>query len=618
MPSSAPPESPEVGGVLRWDGVLHTVPCEADGMAGDVAGRLASVNVGMPRDVVWQGRTVHTAVWKDPVDGPRMVRRLNVDGDGQGDLGGHGGEMRAVFVYQLDSYRHWERELGRDDFVHGQFGENFTVEGLADDVVCIGDRYRIGDAVFEVSQPRVTCFRVGIRMDDPRIPALLVAHHRPGFYFRVLTEGEVRAGDEIVKVGSGPEGLTVADVDALLYLPGHSRQELRRALRVPALSPGWQASFRAMLDQDDGAAGNAGLAATSPPPAWPGFRPLVVSRIDRESDSVVSVHLDDPEGVGVPAALPGQYLTLRLPTEPDAPPVLRNYSLSGPPGADGYRISVKREEYGAASGYIHTRLRAGDRLEVAAPRGTFTLRPGDSPVLLISAGVGATPVLAMLHALAADRSGREVWWLHGARSGSDHSFAAEARALVEGLPNAHRHICFSRPTPGDTGDDFQTEGRLSASVLAALGLPPDAEAYICGPPAFMQEVSAALAALGLDPHHIHTELFGAAPSLTPGIASEALPPPHPPAGEPGSGPVVAFARSDLSVDWSPGYASLLELAEACDVPVRWSCRTGVCHNCETAVVSGDVRYSPDPVEEPGAGRALICCAQPRGDLVLDL
>ena len=212
-------------------------------MAGDVVGRLVSVNVGMPRDVVWQGRTVHTAVWKDPVDGPRMVRHLNVDGDGQGDLGGHGGEQRAVFVYQLDSYRHWEGELGRDDFVPGQFGENFTVEGLPDDVVCIGDRYRIGAAVFEVSQPRVTCFRVGIRMDDPRIPALLVAHHRPGFYLRVLTEGEVRAGDEIVKVGAGPEALTVAEVDALLYLPGHPREELRRALRVPALSPGWQASF---------------------------------------------------------------------------------------------------------------------------------------------------------------------------------------------------------------------------------------------------------------------------------------------------------------------------------------------------------------------------------------
>jgi ferredoxin-NADP reductase/MOSC domain-containing protein YiiM len=589
-------------------------------MADPRVGRLVSVNVGLPRDVVWQGRTVHTAVWKDPVDGARMVRRLNVDGDGQGDLGGHGGEQRAVFVYQLDSYRYWEGELGRDDFVHGQFGENFTVEGLADDVVCIGDRYRIGAAVFEVTQPRVTCFRVGIRMDDPRIPALLVAHHRPGFYFRVLREGEVRPGDEIVKVGSGPEALTVAEVDALLYLPGHPRQQLRRALRVPALSPGWQASFQAMLDQSgDGAAGNAGLAATSPPPAWPGFRPLVVSRIDRESDSVVSVHLADPAGVSVPAALPGQYLTLRLRTGPGTGPLLRNYSLSGPPSAEGYRISVKREESGLASGYLHTRLRVGHQLEVAAPRGTFTLKPGGSPVLLISAGVGATPVLAMLHALAADGSDREIWWLHGARSGSDHSFAAETRSLLEALPRAHRQVCFSRPAPDDVkGDDYQTMGRLSASVLAALELPQSAEAYICGPPAFMQEVSAALAALGLDALRIHTELFGAAPSLTPGITSAASRPPHPPAGEPGRGPLVAFARSDLSANWNPAYASLLELAEACDVPVRWSCRTGVCHNCETAVVSGSVEYTPDPVDAPAAASALICCAQPLGDLVLDL
>ncbi len=211
-------------------------------------GTLLSVNVGMPKDVPWQGRTVFTGVFKDPVTGPRRVRRLNVDGDGQGDLAGHGGEQRAVFVYQIDSYRYWERELGRDDFVYGQFGENFTVEGLADDEVCIGDRYRIGTAVFEVTQPRVTCYRVGIRMNDPRIPALLVSHHRPGFYFRVLEEGDVEAGDEIVKLASGPEEMPVAEADALLYLPGHTRQQLLRALRIPALSPGWQASFRALLD----------------------------------------------------------------------------------------------------------------------------------------------------------------------------------------------------------------------------------------------------------------------------------------------------------------------------------------------------------------------------------
>jgi ferredoxin-NADP reductase/MOSC domain-containing protein YiiM len=589
-------------------------------MATNAVARLVSVNVGLPKDVAWQGRTVHTGVWKDPVAGPRTVRRLNIDGDGQGDLAGHGGEQRAVFVYQLASYRYWEEQLGRSDFVHGQFGENFTVEGLADDVVCIGDRYRIGGAVFEVTQPRVTCFRVGIRMNDPRIPALLVSQRRPGFYFRVLEEGEVQAGDEIVKVASGPEALTVAEVDGLLYLPGHPRRQLQRALRVPALSAGWKASFEAMLEQgDDGAAGNAGLAAPSPAPAWPGFRPLVVHRIEPESESVVSVQLADPGGARVPAALPGQYLTLRLHPDPDARPLLRNYSLSGAPGAETYRISVKREARGAASAYLHTRLRVGDELEVAAPRGSFTLDPGGSPVLLISAGVGATPVLAMLHALAADRSEREVWWLHGARSGSELSFAAETRALLAALPHAHRYVCFSRPTPDDiVGDDYQGAGRLSASVLGALSLPHGAEAYICGPAPFMQDVSAALADLGLDARSIRTELFGAGPSVTPGIASRAQPAPHPPEGGPGRGPLVAFARSDLSVNWDARYASLLELAEACDVPVRWSCRTGVCHTCETAVVSGAVGYAPDPVDAPGAGSTLICCAQPQGELVLDL
>ena len=248
------------------------------------AGSLLSVNVGLPQDVSWHGQIVQTAIWKRPVEGPRLVRRLNIDGDGQGDLAGHGGEHRAVFVYQVESYRYWQAQLGRDDFEYGQFGENFTVRGLADDQVCIGDRYRIGEAEFEVTQPRVTCYRVGIRMDDPRMPALLVSHHRPGFYLRVLREGRVRAGDEIVQVAAGAEAMTVAEVDALLYLPGHPRERMLRALHIPALPHGWRASFRAILDQAElpgGAAGNAGLAAVSPPPAWPGFRPLTVTAVDR-------------------------------------------------------------------------------------------------------------------------------------------------------------------------------------------------------------------------------------------------------------------------------------------------------------------------------------------------
>ena len=200
--------------------------------------RLLSVNVGLPRDIEWKGRTVHTGIWKNPVPGRCRVGRLNLDGDGQGDLGGHGGEQRAAFVYQIESYRYWQEQLKRTDFVHGQFGENFTIEGLPDDAVCIGDRYQIGSALFEVTQPRVTCYRVGIRTNEPRMPALLTSSGRPGFYFRVLREGEVGAGDEIVKVGEANERMTVAEINALLYSPDHARDRLQRALRIEALSPG--------------------------------------------------------------------------------------------------------------------------------------------------------------------------------------------------------------------------------------------------------------------------------------------------------------------------------------------------------------------------------------------
>jgi ferredoxin-NADP reductase/MOSC domain-containing protein YiiM len=581
-------------------------------------GTLVSVNVGLPKDVSWQGKTVFTGVFKDPVTGLRRVGRLNIDGDGQGDVAGHGGEQRAVLVYQLDSYRHWERHLGRNDFVFGQFGENLTVDGLSDEEVCIGDRYQIGTAIFEVSQPRVTCYRVGIRMNEPRIAALLVAHHRPGFYFRVLEEGDVQAGDDIIRLSTGPEQMTVADVDALLYLPGHTRQGLLRALRVPALSAGWQGSFRALLDEAPGS-GNAGLAVTSPPPAWRGFCQLTVSAITRESDSAISIRLEEPSGAPLPAARPGQYLTVRIQPDGQQPAVLRNYSLSGAPGADHYRFTVKRERGGAASGYLHTRLAVGDQLDIAAPRGTFILDRTHAPVLLISAGIGATPVLAMLQALAQERSDREIWWLHGARNGREHPFAAEARALLASLPNVRVHVYYSRPGPDDLhGRDFDVTGRLTGSALAELNPSADAEAYLCGPAPFMDEIGAGLAALGFDASHIHTEPFGPAPGQTPGIAATPARAPHPPGGQSGSGPMIAFARSGLTIPWSDDYGTLLELAESCDVPVRWSCRTGVCHTCETTLIAGTVDYSPEPVEPPAEGSAFICCSHPRDDIVLDL
>jgi ferredoxin-NADP reductase/MOSC domain-containing protein YiiM len=585
--------------------------------------RLLSVNVGRPREIEWHGKIVYTSVWKAPVEGRRFVRRLNIDGDAQGDLAGHGGEHRAVFVYQMDSYHYWERELKRNDFTFGQFGENFTVDGLPDSEVAIGDRFRIGGALFEVTQPRVTCYRVGIRMDEPRMAALLVSHHRPGFYLRVLEEGEVGAGDEITRVAQGPEGLTVAEVDALLYLPGPAKEDLERALRVPALSPGWKSSLEAILRQTTQTGpqvGNPGLASAEQlATAAPGFRPLKVARMDRESSEVVSVVLEPVDARPLTVPLPGQFVVLRLRPEADGPPILRSYSLSDLPSAGRYRVSVKEEPYGVASGYINTRLHAGDVLEVSEPRGAFVLQDGENPVVLISAGVGVTPVMAMLHWLAANASARPVWWIYAARNGLNHPFGREARGLLARLPHARSYVPYSRPSAIDRlGIDFDAAGRLSVAALEKLGVPLEADFYLCGPSVFLEEFIAGLSAWGVARHRIHSEVFGSGQSITPGVKNAPSRPPHAPEGTPGNGPRISFARAGVTVAWDPKFQSLLEFAEACDVPVRWSCRSGVCHICESGLISGSVKYDLEPLEPPATGNVLICCSRPQEDLAIDI
>ncbi|MGW6600238.1 MOSC domain-containing protein [Streptomyces sp. NPDC055036] len=573
---------------------------------------LLSVNVGLPKDVPWQGRTVHTGAWKYPVDGPRMVRRLNIDGDGQGDLQGHGGEQRAVLVYQTQSYVYWREVLERDDLEFGRFGENFTVDGLADDEVCVGDRYRIGEAEFEVTQPRVTCYRVGMRLNEPRMASLLVAHHRPGFYLRVITEGRVRAGDRITRTRTGKGSLTVADIDALLYLPGADPAKLRAALSIDALSPGWRQSFEDMsrrLDQPPGPAPAA--------PGWKGFKRLRVSRVATETAVVASFYLRSPDSQPLPAAMPGQYLSVRIPGEGGQRPV-RSYSLSSAPGAAEYRISVKREEHGEVSTYLHTRLKRGDVIEAAAPRGAFVLTEERTPVALFSAGIGVTPVLAMLYALAGEHGSRAVWWVHTAREPGQYAFAEESRHLLARLPNARAFIYYTAPDLQITEGPYVTHGRMTSENIRVLGIPGDAHAYLCGPTGFMSDVTSALQLAGLSGSNIHTEVFGALTAINPGVTDHVTGRPHQPPGPRGTGPSVTFARSGLSTRWSDRYGTLLELAEACDIPTRWSCRTGVCHTCTTPLLTGQVQYTTQPLEDPASGEALPCCSVPATDVILDL
>jgi ferredoxin-NADP reductase/MOSC domain-containing protein YiiM len=575
---------------------------------------IVSINVGRPRAIMWRGKTIETAIFKQPIAGRTSVRKTNIDGDAQADLVGHGGEQRAVFVYQMESHRYWAAHLGRAPFSPGMFGENLTVDGLPDNEVCIGDRFRAGSVLFEVSQPRVTCFKVGVKLNCPEIPALLVAHHRPGFYFRVIEEGEIGAGDRIEKVLAGPEGLTVAATDALLYSPNHDADTLRRALRIAALSPGWQGSFQALLAAaETGArAGNAGLVASRPALAWEGYRPLKVATSHLESTGIRSFELVDPAGGNLPAASPGQYVGIRI-VQPTGVRVSRSYSLCGAPGGSSYRIAVKNER-GAASGFMHDHVRSGDLIEVGAPRGTFILRPGTRAIVLMSAGVGLTPLLAMLHAAVRSSgiSARSLWWIHSTHDGASHAFAREVGQLVGEYSPAKSVVFYSQPAARDRpGVNFDIEGRIDLSLLKRMGLPRDAEFYMCGPQAYLDELRSGLQQWGVPPDQINEEAFG--PKKRPDAR-----PPHLPEGPAGSGPAVTFTRSGLTVSWRDGDNSLLELAEECSVPTDWSCRTGVCHRCESGLISGEVTYNPEPLDPPAVGSILLCCAVPRTEVEIDL
>jgi ferredoxin-NADP reductase len=413
--------------------------------------------------------------------------------------------------------------------------------------------------------------------------------------------------------------MTVAEINALLYSPDHARDRLERALRIEALSPGWRSSFEALLQSHT--SGNAGLVPDAAAhPAAPGFRPLAVAAIAQESADVHSLTMQSPDPQPLPTAIPGQYVVVRLQRAASGSPLFRSYSLSGPLSTERYRISVKIEPNGAAGTYLREHVRLGDPLDVSSPRGSFILQSGERPVVLLSAGIGATPLLAMLYALAAARSTRRVLWLHAARDGEHHPFAGEVRGLMLALTHGRSYVCYSRPGSRDKiGVDFDATGHLSRSVFDEVGVPREANVYLCGPARFMAEMKETLATLGVGPERIHVEIFNGSESMTPGVVSAATRAPHLPQDDRNTGPLVSFARSGITAHWkASAYQSILELAEACDVSVRWSCRAGICHSCESGLVSGEVVYGPEPLDKPADGNVLVCCSQPSSDLVIDL
>ncbi len=579
--------------------------------------KLLSVNTSLPKEVSFQGRTVMTGIFKEPVAGRVTVRRLNIDGDDQADRKVHGGFDMAVYAYPVEHYAFWQEQLGDDGFPHGQFGENLTVSGLSENTVRVGDIFRIGGALLQVTQPRIPCYKLAVRMKQgPDFPARFQQSGRMGFYFRVLEEGEIGAGDPIEPIESDEESATIAEFIRVYLHDSHDPVALKRVLASRDLGDAWRVYLEKMLKKAEPVTGPAG---------WQGFRTFVVDRAVPESETITSFYLKPKDGEPLPGFLPGQFLTFRLQV-PDHPrPVLRTYSLSDSPNHPHYyRVSVKRlappDDHpdlpaGLSSSYFHDHVVPGSALCVKSPRGKFHLDPDDdTPVVLLSGGVGLTPMVSMLNSIVESTSNRTVWFVHGTRNGREHAMGDHVRRLAAEHDNVHAHVLYSRPQPEDVeGRDYDSRGRVDMALVKSL--PPAAyDFYLCGPTPFMKTLYNGLLEWGVPENRIYYEFFGPASAFKEGAAAR---PAHEAAATAGE-LTVRFAKSGIASAWDPSAESILAFAEAQGLRPDFSCRTGICQTCVSTLVEGDVEYVTEPLDRPDPGCVLICCSVPRTNVVLDL
>lgn len=580
--------------------------------------KLISVNVSLPKTVDHQGRLVSTGIFKEPVTGRVMVRKLNVDGDGQSDLLVHGGVYKAVYVYDMENIRYWREVLERPDLGYGQFGENFTVEGMPDDEVCLGDVLRVGSALLEVTQPRIPCYKLEIKMGLPGFSRRFLASGRLGFYCRVLEEGEVGAGDSIEKVQAGPEKVTVWDFARLYYFETHQLETIQSLLRVPSLPPGWSRAFGKLL----AASGERGKARKSPVRAWQGFRPFIVRRKVAESTTISSFYLAPEDGAPLPPHTPGQFLTLKLSIPGLSRPMIRTYSLSDSPHSTEYRISIKRESHpldrGIVSGstYLHDQVDSGNRLMVAAPRGDFFLDPdGQTPLVLLSGGIGMTPMISILNDIVDSGRKRRVWFVHGTRNGLHHAMSEHLRRIAAENDHISVHIRYSQPRPEDVqGRDYDGPGHVTVELLKQLLPDKDMDFYLCGPTHFMHSLIKGLWEWGVPDSSIRVELFGPETLTLEGTR---------PVGRP-TGEVrteeryeIVFSQSGITAQWNPECENLLNFAEEQGVFPDFSCRAGICQTCGYPLLKGEVEYDFEPLAPPYPGQVLLCRTRPKSDLVID-
>jgi ferredoxin-NADP reductase/MOSC domain-containing protein YiiM len=576
--------------------------------------KVISLNVGLPRTVQWKGKAVSTGIFKTPVSGRIRLRTLNLDGDRQADLSVHGGPDKAIYAYPAEHYAYWHREFPDMTLPWGMFGENLTTEGLYEDALKIGDRFFIGSTEVAVTQPRLPCFKLGLKFGRDDIVKRLLASGRTGFYFKVVAEGEIAADDPIVVSQRAVDSVPVSEVTRLYASDKDDLDGLRRIVGIAALPDDWRDYFNEQINQ---------VSARSPrrasqTPAWAGFRPFTLREKVREGDDVSSFHLAPEDGQSLPPYLPGQYLTVRVSIPGLEHPVVRSYSLSDASRNDYYRLTIKRvasrsEDAQAGSGLVstwfHDRLVVGDRSEAKAPSGTFTIdvTQHDRPVVLIGGGIGLTPLISMLNSIVAAGSPRETWLLYGVRSDRDYIMRTHLEAIARTHQNIHLHIFYSRPGLEMDGPGVHG-GRIDLGTIQHL-MPSNAyDFYVCGPPAMMASVTGDLEAWGVPADRVHTEAFG------PAAVKQSV---RGPATQPGCGIEVMFARSGVTTLWSRCESPLLELAEEHSVVIDFGCRAGSCGTCVTRLLSGTVRYLHQPNAPLESGEILPCVAVPAEPLSLD-
>ena len=540
---------------------------------------------------------------------------FNFDGDRQADLSVHGGKDKAVYVYPAEHYAYWRRELPDTALPWGIFGENLTTEGLQEDTLQVGDRFRIGSTEVVVTQPRLPCYKLGLRFGRGDIVKRFLASGRLGFYFRVVTEGDIAAGDPIALVERARDSVAVSEVTRLYAHDKNDLEGLRRIVDVAALPADWRDYFKEQISR---IGAHVQVPATQPNSAWTGFRPFSLREKVRESESVASFHLVPEDGQPLPPYLPGQFLTVRL-----AIPVSSALScdlthcrrLPGPTdtasqsSGSGPIREIRAPRPDSLSSHFHDRLAVGDRIEAKAPAGTFTIevRQHDRPVVLIGGGIGITPLLSMLNSIVAAESSREVWLLYSVHDDREHIMRTHLETIARAHTNVHLHVFYSRPT--DTMDDPSIHtGHIDLHAMQRL-IPSTAfDFYVCGPPAMMDSVTRDFEAWGVPADRVHTEAFG------PATIKQAL---RGPTARPDCGFDVTFARSDVTALWSRCDLPLLELAEEHSVRIDFGCRAGSCGTCVTRILSGAVRYLHQPNAPLEVGEILACIAVPVEPLTLD-